>query len=233
MRPALEGQENGYLSSPQRSVWPDCDDPEFDIDDVDEYDDYSEDEDAPVARVSPPAARTLHNGPKVPAWLKELRDIASVSVRHSPGATQWPTGREVLYVIDVANSASQGHLILLLQSRERKMDGNWARPKALAPLRNQIPQLPLSQDREILSVLLGTDAFNQYQYGGSDQFRCAASAVLIPMMQQRPLFRAGSKGADSAPPFSDEDGEWNFELGAPPRNRRMRTGRLVSAREGA
>jgi superfamily II DNA or RNA helicase len=171
-----------------------------------------------VARSRIPVA-TRQRVPRQRSWQQQFSEIVS------PGslATQesmWPAKREVLYIVDIATCLSGGGLCLTLESRDRKKDGNWARPKPLAMKRSQIQRLPLREDQQILSMLAGTQS---YAYGYPDPYERlrdlsmlppALSAMLMPLMVRtgRCYLRPQNE-PEALLPLAWDDGEaWNFWL---------------------
>ena len=77
--------------------------------------------------------------------------------------------------------------------------------------------MPLPEDREIVSVLAGTDAYGYRQYErlpDSFMMPAALAAMLIPMIVRTGrCFMVLQKGADLGTPLTlDENGAWTFEL---------------------
>src|SRR5260370_19720663 len=116
-----------------------------------------EDEDGRNARFSnskrPPIAAP--KPPPPPAWKNHIIGIASRGLQTARFADEWPGKREILYVVDVPGSGSAGSVVLKLAMRDRKADGGCTPVTPLALKRNRIAQLPLPEDREIVSALAG------------------------------------------------------------------------------
>jgi len=65
------------------------------------------------------------------AWkqtLSQLREAMKVK-EQAVAASTWPAGRELLYVVDVERTLEGGGLVIEVDQRERKKDGNWGKPK--------------------------------------------------------------------------------------------------------
>jgi hypothetical protein len=140
-----------------------------------------------VARSRVPVA-TRQQVPNPPSWQQQFSEIVAPSSRPAAPESTWPAKREVLYIVDIAKCLSGGGLCLTLESRDRKKDGNWTRPKPLAMKRSQIQRLPLTEDQQVLSLLAGT---RTYAYGYLDPYERlpelamlppALSAMLMPLM---------------------------------------------------
>ena len=72
---------------------------------------------------------------------------------------------QIVYIVDVPASISRGGAELSVQTRTRKKDGEWAKPKPLSLARHEIDQLADDQDREILAMLRGADRAWSYLPG--------------------------------------------------------------------
>jgi superfamily II DNA or RNA helicase len=191
------------------------------LDDGDDYDDELEEEDrtAPVLSLCSPAGLRKSAKPKLPQWRKQLsgvfadRDLADAA---------WPSKREILYVVDVAKNVHANDLVLSLQSRTRNANGGFSRPKILSMSQGQIDRLPLPEDREILSVLSGGQAF-LYGYADSRVYeRVPESALLSPALATMLMPLTVRTGRCFLQPLNepdsllqlawDEGAPWNFVL---------------------
>ena len=214
-------EDHGYLSAAAsvKNLRLDFDDYGF------EYgDEENEDEDEQEAEYRVPAAQVIalpHNRKLLPAdpysWQRQFHDIAANPIVGDSRAYGWPANREILYQIDVPLCRERGALFLSLQIRDRNINGSWTRPWAAGIDRRQIPKLPLPEDREIVSVLAGTDPFGYRQFerlSDSLMMPSPLAAMLVPMMARTGrcslLFQ---RGDEPAPPLIlDESDPWNFEL---------------------
>ena len=94
--------------------------------------------------------------PPPPAWQVFLEDIG-----RSPGGVPVAgtlLAGELIYVVDPARSSQAGVLILDVMTRERKKNGEWAKPKAAHLTTWRLTQLPDGRDREILEVASGASS---------------------------------------------------------------------------
>jgi superfamily II DNA or RNA helicase len=196
----------------------------LDLDALAYYDAYTElDEEDGTASVfslrSPAALRNVPT-PRPPHWRERLSEISGV--RDRADAT-WPSKREILYVVDVAKNVHGSNLVLSLQSRNRNAKGGFSRPKVLSMSQGQIAQLPLPEDRQILSALPGDLANYRYSYGYSRTYeRVPESAVLSPALASMlmPLvvrtgrcFLRPLEEPDNLLPLAWDEGDpWSFVL---------------------
>jgi superfamily II DNA or RNA helicase len=157
--------------------------------------------------------------PVVPSWQQQFSEIVAPGPRTAMPDATWPAKREVLYIVDIATCLSGGGLCLTLESRERKKDGNWARPKPLAMKRTQIQSFPVTEDQQILSMLAGTQ---RYSYGYPDYYDRvpelstlppALGVMLMPLMVRTGRCYLRPQNEEALLPLAWDDGEaWSFAL---------------------
>jgi superfamily II DNA or RNA helicase len=222
-----------------RSIDDDDLDDESDEYDGDDYRDYDEDEDrqevsrypAPVRvrRSARPPAPHPPSKPKAQSWRKQMAGLLSKPPSaYWPSSEVWPSTRELLYVIDVANAQASGALYLDVLCRDLKMDGGWSKPKPRYLRREWQQQVPDVNDRHILAFLAGaTPVLSQTYY--SHQSTLADGATLPyrygltdpqPRLILPTLCRTGRchlrlQGEDEprSPPLTWRDEEpWQFRL---------------------
>nr|MDQ3011576.1 SWIM zinc finger family protein [Acidobacteriota bacterium] len=108
----------------------------------------------------------LKNDPS--SWREQLAGLAPQTQDSFPQNTEWPATRELLYIIDVSQTLQKSSLVLEIHYRDRKKDGDWAKPKSQRFPRSVIPNLPDPVDREILTSLAGgkdVGNTNNFYYG--------------------------------------------------------------------
>lgn len=194
----LAAEDKGYLQGAKASdsVYLEPEDPpEYDDEpgyrqDVwggNEFDDF-EDESSSTLRsfLNRPAGkpRIYKYQPKQPNWkqlLSSLNQPLVHSYRHP-----WPAGREILYLVDAADTKTGHGLSLEVAYRERKKNGEWSKPKSKGIDSEDIQTLPNVEDRRIMSIMLGAE--HQYSYGYSSYrssryvLRGGQEEMLIPAM---------------------------------------------------
>jgi SNF2-related domain/Helicase conserved C-terminal domain/SWIM zinc finger len=164
-------------------------------------------------RISPPV--------RLPAWKAQLGRITETQAPSRTGPT-WPAHSELVYILDVARSSATGALALGIASRVRNKEGGLKNlPKPCPMSRGRIAALPIQEDREILTLLIGANPYQSYDYydsydRGPDYFS------LSPLMAQTVLPRVLGTGRCFLPFAQDEleklpiewdDGEpWRFVL---------------------
>ena len=178
---------------------------------------YEDDGTAPVLSSRSPAVVWNPAKPKPADWRKQLGEVFPPRDRAA-----WPSKLEILYVVDVAKNVHAGDLVLSLQSRNRNANGSFSRPKILSMRQGQIAQLPLSEDREILSSLPGGQSYSySYGYAGtylpipeSPLLSPALASMLMPLVVRtgRCFLRPLNEPDNLLPLAWDEGGPWNFVL---------------------
>src|SRR5438876_1082070 len=178
---------------------------------------YEDDGTAPVLSSRSPAVVWNPAKPKPADWRKQLGEVFPPGHRAA-----WPSKLEILYVVDIAKNVHAGDLVLSLQSRNRNANGSFSRPKILSMRQGQIAQLPLSEDREILSSLPGGQSYSySYGYAGtylpipeSPLLSPALASMLMPLVVRtgRCFLRPLNEPDNLLPLAWDEGGPWNFVL---------------------
>jgi superfamily II DNA or RNA helicase len=168
-----------------------------------------------VTRISPPA--------RLPAWkehLSRIEETAAAPIQTS--APTWPVRSELVYILDVPRSSATGTLALGIASRGRSKEGKLSSiPKPCPTSHGRIRALPLQEDREILTLLLGASPNQSYGYYESYD-RGLEAFSLTPLMAQTVLPRVVRTGRCFLPfakeeidklPLEWDDGEpWRFVL---------------------
>jgi superfamily II DNA or RNA helicase len=128
----------------------------------------------------------------------------------------WPSGREILYVVDLPGTMQGLGLMVELARREPRRDGRWSKAKPLKVRAGETLALPDAADRKILALLLGPGDLYGYHPGCyspyspvSYRYRLsgALQETLIPLMCQtgRCVLRA-EPGDEEMPALRWDDG---------------------------
>jgi hypothetical protein len=154
-----------------------------------------------------------------PAWKTQLSRIATATPKKGE-ETLWPEGTEIVYLVDVVKSRGTGTAVLGIGRRERKKaEGGWNTPRQYFIDASRIAKVPAAEDREILAMLLGGAAYDQFGYSpanerGSNTF--SLSAVIAQNLLPR-IVRTGrcflpfDKNEKDKPALQWDDGEpWRF-----------------------
>jgi hypothetical protein len=159
-----------------------------------------------------------------PAWQRFLTDLHG---RIEAGERPLPVRRfldgEILYTVDVAQSQVGRGLVLHVLHRQRKKNGEWAKPKPAAVTANEVESLPIATDREIHTNLLGAvdqSVFQSSYYGQVQAERATYLLVsatvdrLLPhLVSTGRLYLAIERGQPEAEPLVWDDGPpWEFQL---------------------
>lgn len=198
-----------------------------DDDDDDDWDDDDDDEEDLIAAFPVLASRDREGAPvkgKLLSWKEQLAALGRGARTELPTASElWPANRELLYVIDVPATMTGNGLILEVNYRDRKKDGEWGKPKSQRLQRQVIPALPEQADREIITLLAGAkEQFgNSYFYNSDSQYDHIPSTfritgyleqVLIPQICRtgRTRLRLQNNGEDWAAIAWDDGPPWEF-----------------------
>ncbi len=152
--------------------------------DDDEDDDEDEDDDPffidPPARrptaTAPPPEATKPKSPPTPLWREQLQLVLQDSRAQAADelGTPWPPGMELAYVICLTDSRRTGALVMTLQSRNRKQNGEWTVFKDFRIAPSQTTRLPDPADSELVSLVLG----GQSPYTFTSAYGMGANATL-------------------------------------------------------
>jgi len=172
-----------------------------------------------------PISRPKATPPRPPqpaAWKKQLSGIfqASDTVPQSTHVG-WPTGAEVLYLVDIAASRTAKALVLSVETREAKKNGGWKMSRPLNLRRGNLHSLPSAADREILSLLIGGG--KQYPYTYSTGYEpLPTNYQLSPLLAKtvaakifgsgRCFYSHAKNDANLLPLRWDEGAPWQFVL---------------------
>src|SRR5919198_1026673 len=173
---------------------------------------------------SPPQRKPPARSAPPPPWQRLLTSITSPS--HTPTPPQFASG-QLLYVIDVPSSLNGGALVLELMTRDRRMNGEWGKPRPARVRTSDVHAHPDPTERQILERLLGARTHLPYAYSdyGQELTRQQVHGVLvtdiIPLLcaTGRCVLRTSAPGvpashtAFSAPVEWDDGPPWTFGLG--------------------
>ncbi|HSU66704.1 MAG TPA: SNF2-related protein, partial [Tepidisphaeraceae bacterium] len=177
-----------------------------------------------LARLAGVGGQSKRRERKAPEWKQSLANLREVMrARPDSNRSTWPAGREVLYVIDVQRTLEGHGLTLEVDTRERRKDGNWGKPKKQAIKSEEIAGIPDVRDREILSLLHGAkgarDTYSGYYYNNYDYNSSSTSFRLGTAMQTGLLQRMCATGrcflrrdtdSELLPLTWDEAGTWEL-----------------------
>src|ERR1039458_1168805 len=146
--------------------------------------------------------------PQTPAWQEYLTDIRHSLDAKKLKAPAWPRELEILYVVDPGASKIAGAIVLELQSRSRKKNGEWTVNKEFRIAPAQVGSLPDPVDAEAIASILGGQEYYLYTYASSSgaaarkavphtlaQFSCATIASILGGQEYYLYTYASSSGA--------------------------------------
>jgi superfamily II DNA or RNA helicase len=156
-------------------------------------------------------------------WEKFLEEFSrNLAEAESAPAPPRFADAQIVYVIDRAATIAGDTLALDLQSRQRKKNGEWGRPKPAPVGSSDLGRLPDAMDRQIVPLLLGASdpQITGYNYMGTfarASFRLGAPLVerTLPLVAQsgRAFLRVQpSPGEQLVHLAWDEGPPWTFRL---------------------
>jgi superfamily II DNA or RNA helicase len=139
---------------------------DFDGDDYyHEDEDDEDDEDDPFISGILNALNTAsQKRSQLPSWKDQLAALGRTSqevITSHHG--EWPPYRRIVYVVDIPTTLDTQHLIIDALMQDRKLDGEWGKPRKQRIPRWQIGELPEPDDRQIFAMLAG--AREQFEHG--------------------------------------------------------------------
>jgi superfamily II DNA or RNA helicase len=225
---AAEGRAFGGGAQPTQLI---VEDAEAEDEDDGEY--YDDDYDAP-RRYAEPAYPRLPAYPHPRAADDWKTTLAALSREVQPpaptvGRARRQPDRQLLYVADVAASAAARRLVLEVNFRERKLNGEWGKPKAQTLSQSQIDALADPTDRQLFALLRGAErgdpyghsygyAYSSYGYGyGVPRFRVAGPLLdaVLPLLvaSGRLRLKAAGPPAELAEVVADLDPPYELSVG--------------------
>ena len=156
-------------------------------------------------------------------WEK-FRDEFSRNLTEAESAPAPPrfADAQIVYVIDRAGTIAGDTLALDLQSRQRKKNGEWGRPRPAPVGSADLGRLPDANDRQIVPLLLGasdpqTTGFGYMGTFARASFRLAAPLVerALPLIAQsgRAFLRVQPSPGEQLVQLAWDDGPaWTFRL---------------------
>jgi superfamily II DNA or RNA helicase len=159
-----------------------------------------------------------------PPWQRFLTDLNQrLDAGDRLTSNRRFTDGEILYTIDVGRTNTGRGLVVHVLHRQRRKNGDWAKPKAAAVSAHEVDDLPEPDDREIHGHLLGAvdqSAFQASYYPQVQAERAtyllvaSAAARLLPrLVQTGRLHLTLERGQPEPDPLVWDDGPpWHFDL---------------------
>ena len=195
-------------------------------------DDVEADDGARIINLKPDQTRWRRAGTSsktrnrndVSEWKQTLSELRSaMTLREQTLSTdEFNGGREIFYIVDVTQTLRGEGLVISLSQRERKRDGGWGKLKKLALGSHEVRQLADSEDRHIMSMMLGAEAAttNPYGYiGNAFSTQSRSDFILTESLMQTQMQRmcrtgrcaiAATTNAEPTPLAWDEKGTWEL-----------------------
>jgi hypothetical protein len=171
-----------------------------------------------VASLAKPRAAAK---PKPPSWqatLAELGGGGRAEIHDLRARLDWPTDRQVVYIIDLDASRERGVLALSVAHRRPRAAGGLSAPSPLRLTLTQAQRLPDVRDVEVLSMLAGASEDHGYHWHEAHRVPedCCVSGALAERVvcaaaaTGRLLGRTGGHGGPLTPVSWDDGGAWTL-----------------------
>jgi superfamily II DNA or RNA helicase len=133
------------------------------------YPDEPDDDDEAMEMWRPIAPlRPTPRAPAAPPAWRQLIDGITVAASGPVGPRPSLASGQLLYAVDAGASAKSDTLVVELMTRDRKINGEWGKPKPARVTGSDIQSHPDVSERHILERLLGARTY--FDYGGYDTF---------------------------------------------------------------
>jgi len=150
--------------------------------------------------------------------------MGSVQVAQFPEhqAASWPKGRDILYVIDRSRRFSDKNMVIRIDGRDHKKNGEWKKPKTLFFQIESLPELPDPADQEILDRLIGARRDTWYYSSTIDsqlRFHLGQRELktLLPRIAKTGrLYYGGGRNGELLPLVFDDGAPWDFFIDVVP-----------------
>ena len=163
--------------------------------------------------------RTPTKTPEVPDdWRRDFQALRQSLRIKQPTTYSWPASRQILYVIDVANTLRAG-LMIELMAQDLKKDGTWGKPRHESLGSEDASRLPDRNDAEIVALLGGAQRDNYgYFYASHER----SSRYRVPDVQYANVIQKTCETGrcrlrieareDELEPIAWDDGTWELWL---------------------
>jgi superfamily II DNA or RNA helicase len=151
---------------------------------------------------------------KPPSWKSYFEDLRRRSAE-TESSRVWPPGKEIVYVLQLADEYSSDQAAIEIHAREAKKSGGWRKSRTCPLDYRKIRDLPDPRDRNILQVLIGTPKYSSYTESASKFYPSGkALAELLPLMcGTGRCFVADGDSQDEMHPCAWDEGEpWHFRV---------------------
>lgn len=130
-----------------------------------------------------------------PEWKTRLNRTATGYALRRTESASWSPGAELIYIVDISRTRVNATLTITVARREiRKSDGAWNTPKPYQLNQERLARVPVAEDRELLAMLLGAGAHDNFGYYYEGYERGAHTFSLPPVIAESALPRIVRSG---------------------------------------
>jgi superfamily II DNA or RNA helicase len=135
----------------------------------------------------------------------------------APERPAWPSGRELLYILDDSRIIPESALAIQIYARDRKKSGDWKKHKPLSLSHEMLPIIPDPKDREIIARFMGVK--RETWYRGAYESICRFQPkkhdllTLLPLISStdRLYFRTPKLDGMTSVHWDDSE-PWEFQI---------------------
>jgi hypothetical protein len=161
-----------------------------------------------------PGAQFSTRDPGPPSWRSHFKDLQRQSAE-SQSSSPWPEGKEIIYLLRLADEYEPDRAVIEILAREAKKSGGWRKSRPCAITYGKLSGLPDPRDRHILQTLIGTPRYSSYSESATRFYPSGrALAELIPLMcgTERCFVADGDVRDEMHPCVWDEGEPWHFRV---------------------
>ena len=179
--------------------------------------------DSPLGRLLKSTGLRKSNKPAaaVSDWKAGFDVLRSAMTHETAPRDVWPDTRQILYVIDAAETLRGGGLTIELMTQDRKKDGEWTKARHQSLSSDDADRLPDRDDAVIVATLGGAarDSYGYYyaEGGRSSRYRLqdAQYSTLLPHMCNTGRCRLRQRpNSEFLSPLAWDSTVWEFWLTA-------------------
>jgi superfamily II DNA or RNA helicase len=153
-------------------------------------------------------------------WKSNFQTLRQTLQARPTGNKPWPSGRRLLYVVDLANTRTGG-LMIELMTQEIKKDGGWSKPRHESLGSEDAVRLPDALDAQIVASLGGAqrDTYGYYYSSHERSSRYRVPEVQYVNLMQRACETGRCRlrveaNRDNLDAITWDDSVWEFWLTA-------------------
>ena len=117
---------------------------------------------------------------KLRPWEQALKNVRERMQQESSEKSGTGREREILYEIDAKQSRETGSLVVQTSQRQRRVNGQWGKIKALKLKNGQLDQIESNEDRKLLAYLSGGMPERSNWYAQQSEVQATSHRYRVP-----------------------------------------------------